>query len=97
MDAAMEMAKRNGCTFFEVIGTNKYVTKICTRREFTLVKSIKYEGIGVTFFVNYFFTLVGLTGPFSEPVWTPDCRLTDDSALKSDFLWIILYLQKFTI
>ena len=44
MDAAMEMAKRNGCMFFEVIGTNKYVTKICTRREFTLVKSIKYEG-----------------------------------------------------
>ena len=46
MDAAMEMAKRNGCTFFEVVGTNKYVTKICTRRKFTLVKSIKYEGNG---------------------------------------------------
>ena len=44
MDAAMEMAKRNGCMFFEVIGTNKYVTKICTRREFTLVNSIKYAG-----------------------------------------------------
>ena len=59
MDAAMEMAKRNGCTFFEVIGTNKYVTKICTRREFTLVKSIKYEGIGVKFFVDYFSPLLG--------------------------------------
>ena len=44
MDAAMEMANRKGCKFFEVVGTNKYVTKICTRREFTLVKSIKYEG-----------------------------------------------------
>ena len=53
MDAAMEMAKRNGCTFFEVIGTNKYVTKICTRREFTLVKSIKYEGTGDSFIVTH--------------------------------------------
>ena len=79
MDAAMEMAKRNGCTFFEVIGTNKYVTKICTRREFTLVKSIKYEGIGVKFFVNNFFTLVWLTGRSSEPVWTPDCGLRKNS------------------
>ena len=53
MDAAMEMAKRNGCTFFEVIGTNKYVTKICTRREFTLVKSIKYEGTDDSFIVTH--------------------------------------------
>ena len=56
----MEMAKRNGCTFFEVIGTNKYVTKICTRRDFTLVKSIKYEGTGANFLVNYFCIQIGL-------------------------------------
>ena len=53
MDAAMEMAKRKGCMFFEVIGTNKYVTKICTRREFTLVKSIKYEGNGDSFIMSH--------------------------------------------
>ena len=54
MDAAMEMAKRNGCMFFEVIGTNKYVTKICTRREFTLVKSIKYEGNDDSIIMTHF-------------------------------------------
>ena len=53
MDAAMEMAKQNGCTFFEVVGTNKYVTKICTRREFTLAKSIKYEGTGDLFIMSH--------------------------------------------
>ena len=49
----MEMAKQNGCTFFEVVGTNKYVTKICTRREFTLVKSIKYEGKSDSFIMSH--------------------------------------------
>ena len=72
----MEMAKRNGCMFFEVIGTNKYVTKICTRREFTLVKSIKYEGNGAYFLCFILFTQVGLTGPRTEPVWSPDSGLS---------------------
>ena len=70
----MEMAKRNGCTFFEVIGTNKYVTKICTRRDFTLVKSIKYEGLVFFFCLIFFVHRSGahwtVTGPSTEPVCT---------------------------